>query len=288
MKKQGTLGSGGNLTATSSQSEHDDFDSPIPSSSAQSDSSLRMLVSQPGVAAAQAGSDGSDGSACTGVFEVSVPYKERDTIIKNQRPPDLPDALGKTEWSLFPFYTQEVKCDGKNKVWKVRIFDIRGGQTQWVGASNNVLDDMKIDAAEFSKECKTLRKMQKDLADTIASASAPANALQLWLPDDFVQAHEDVHRKLASDSAKKHYGEAVTTLEAITRPCKDFKDSGAAGEDMKNQIEKARTDFRAAIEKDFLSSSDHKPAMDFTNAHYNVLQPWLDKVNDAIARANCP
>ena len=267
--------------------DNEDFGPPMPSSTAKSDSTWQRLVW-----AAVTAADGDLPAVCSSgstspEFKPSVPYKEAETIVKYERP-NIPSALGSTEWSLGPYYTVYVKCDRNNGVWKASIIDVKSGQRQFIGASDNVLDDMKIDAAEYDKDCKTLRQMQKDLTDTIASPSGTGNALKLWLPDDFVKAHEDVHRKLNSDSAKKHYDEAVTAVVAITRPCKDFQDSDAAEKDMKKELDKAMKDMKEAIDKDYKSSNDHKPAKSFTDAHASVLQPWLDKVNDAIKRAKCP
>ena len=108
-----------------------------------------------------------------------------------------------------------------------------------------------------------------------------------YMPREFVKAHEDVHRKLASASVKIRYAELVGQINNISLPCNDFPDAQLARAAMQSSIDEAQRRFQVRFDKDEKKNAAHIPKTAFINAQKAVSYPYIKKVLQEMLKKRC-
>ena len=216
---------------------------------------------------------------CTGAAPANVPFTEEATEVHPTRDPRVLDAIGITRWRVKPIFTFGAFCDAERKVWVCRATSATGTQEQWIGPPDLPVTDATIQGAS----CRDL----KDMLGSMVVNATQVTATLPYLPIGYVQAHEDVHKMLASASARQRYSELLGRINAISFPCTDYQGKGSAHDAMSNGIVAALTEFEKSFNEDGVKNANHEPITVFLAAQQAVCNPYLPKVTTEIAK-RCP
>ena len=212
--------------AISQNADENEFSVPISSSTAFSQSRLRSLVLQPTPTSEP------DSSPCSGTFTQS-----NDLTLEEELNHDPGFGFGGiTEWKPENLEVgTEVICDADVGVWKARVDSFSVKIVTVIGVAENILtDDAIIDA-----DCELLAQMEADITDIISSPGRPdPERSDYWIPDGFVEKHEQVHIKHIRKAFEDNYAQLVTDIEGLTLPCGDYTQTEADSE-LQDGIEEA-------------------------------------------------
>jgi hypothetical protein len=177
----------------------------------------------------------------------------------------------------------EVLCDGDSNVWKARLSKLEISFTQKIAETTKLLTSDLIAATD---DCLLLEDMWDDLEYFRTHIEGSGVHGPYWLPEGFIQSHEDVHLLLIQQSIAFLHSTLVSELESITRPCEDFSQA-EAGADMKAEIDAAVQRFKDGFEEVFLQQMAHEPRASFLSVQEAFLAPWLDMVDVAGVTMGC-
>ena len=134
--------------------------------------------------------------------------------------------LGQTKYKSFTFKTK-VFCDGKAGHWVRRVITATFQQEQFIQPSANEIIDDRIKLVD----CQTLRAM----GDSLKLSMERVAGGDSYTPENLIQAHEAVHKKINSEDMKTLYPKFVTDIEAINVKC-DGNDFDADGVDLLGEV----------------------------------------------------
>ena len=220
--------------------------------------------------------------SCKGFPPVNAPFRDVKPDVKPYACPDYPNDLGTTRWFPTPTFTVRAFCDARREVWVLRVTEVLNmQQTQWMAAPDAPVTQETIEKATTT--CNTLRSMLAGMEANIVNVIVQSP----YLPIGFLQAHEDVHRKLAFAAAHIRYAQFCKKINAITIPCRKYFGPVSARESVDAEVDKATGEFNSDLDKDLLRIKQHHPKAAFYSAQKEACKEMLAKVAAEIAK-RCP
>jgi len=192
-------------------------------------------------------------------------------------PPDPPPGgdLGLTDWQVTPRLAASAFCDGEAKQFVGRVTTATGQQRQRINPSQFAMTNASIEAAN----CGVLLAMWGALDRLWNDPAPPGHA---YTPRDVIQAHEDVHKTLATAYTLTLANAYIASVDALSASCRDGDKTITDG------IAEAQRRFNLDFAAEELLNMTHKPPNLFINAHRRAAKPWLEKIRAEMVKKNCP